>query len=195
VDQRASALALLLSGPTCNRGDWIDVSNTDIQCIAEQTVGFVIADLVALQREATLRAVRLALEARSGQSDQQVMQSVRLQLSHFQHVIASRIIVASSIRGHTKPVELPSSTDSTPQPTSTAGASSAWSDIGGLAAVKQRLQQAVEWPLRFAAQFERLALKPPRGVLMYGPPGCAKTTLVRAIAKSGIASCVSSFLH
>lgn len=57
-----------------------------------------------------------------------------------------------------------------------------WEDIGGLADVKRRLRQAVEWPLQHAAAFERLGLSAPRGVLLHGPPGCCKTTLARAAA-------------
>ena len=57
-----------------------------------------------------------------------------------------------------------------------------WEDIGGLANVKRRLRQAVEWPLQHAAAFERLGLSAPRGVLLHGPPGCCKTTLARAAA-------------
>jgi SpoVK/Ycf46/Vps4 family AAA+-type ATPase len=46
-----------------------------------------------------------------------------------------------------------------------------WSDVGGLAAVKQRLQEAVEWPQRHPDALRRLGAEPPRGVLLYGPPG------------------------
>lgn len=47
----------------------------------------------------------------------------------------------------------------------------AWDDIGGLEDVKRRLRQAVEWPLLHAADFKRLGLTAPRGVLLHGPPG------------------------
>lgn len=57
-----------------------------------------------------------------------------------------------------------------------------WSSIAGMHLVKRRLRIAVEWPLRYAATFNRLALKAPRGILLHGPPGCSKTSLVRAAA-------------
>ncbi|XP_034474695.1 ATPase family protein 2 homolog [Drosophila innubila] len=57
-----------------------------------------------------------------------------------------------------------------------------WSDIGGQAALRLSLQQAIEWPLLHAEKFQRLGIKPPRGVLMFGPPGCSKTMIAKALA-------------
>lgn len=57
-----------------------------------------------------------------------------------------------------------------------------WSDIGGQSETKQRLQEAVEWPLRHPEAFQRLGISPPRGVLLYGPPGCSKTLMAKALA-------------
>lgn len=57
-----------------------------------------------------------------------------------------------------------------------------WSDIGGQEELKLKLKQAVEWPLSHPEAFERLGIKPPRGVLMFGPPGCSKTMIAKALA-------------
>ncbi|KAJ8931196.1 hypothetical protein NQ314_015919 [Rhamnusium bicolor] len=57
-----------------------------------------------------------------------------------------------------------------------------WSDIGGQENLKLILKQAVEWPLKYSESFLRLGITPPRGVLMFGPPGCSKTMIAKALA-------------
>lgn len=62
-----------------------------------------------------------------------------------------------------------------------------WNDIGGQALVKQKLKESVEWPLLHWQSFVRLGAMPPKGVLLYGPPGCSKTLTAKALAtESGI---------
>lgn len=62
-----------------------------------------------------------------------------------------------------------------------------WEDIGGQDELKHQLKQAVEWPLKYPESFKRLGVEPPRGVLMYGPPGCSKTMIAKALAtESGL---------
>lgn len=62
-----------------------------------------------------------------------------------------------------------------------------FSDIGGLSSTIARLRESVEWPLTHGEALARLGVRPPRGVLLCGPPGCSKTVLVRAIAtESGV---------
>eukprot|EP00035_Acanthoeca_spectabilis_P032562 m.19263 g.19263 ORF g.19263 m.19263 type:complete len:919 (+) comp5420_c0_seq1:486-3242(+) len=60
-----------------------------------------------------------------------------------------------------------------------------WEDIGGLETVKAQLEQAVLWPLLYPQTYARLGVTPPRGILLHGPPGNAKTTLARALASHG----------
>ena len=64
-------------------------------------------------------------------------------------------------------------------------------DVGDMAEVKEVLTEAVLWPLTYPDTFARLGIEPPRGVLLYGPPGCGKTYLVKAIAGTGKANVLS----
>lgn len=62
-----------------------------------------------------------------------------------------------------------------------------WSDIGGLEEIKLKLRQAVEWPQKHPESFIRMGIQPPKGVLLYGPPGCSKTMIAKALAnESGL---------
>lgn len=62
-----------------------------------------------------------------------------------------------------------------------------WNDIGGMEIVKQSLREVVEWPLQYPELFEKMGVQPPRGVLLYGPPGCSKTLMAKALAtESGL---------
>ncbi len=57
-----------------------------------------------------------------------------------------------------------------------------WNDVGGLDEIKQRLREAVEWPLKYPELFESVRLAPPKGALVSGPPGCGKTLIAKALA-------------
>lgn len=60
-----------------------------------------------------------------------------------------------------------------------------WSDIGGQHESKQALKEAVEWPLSHPEAFKRMGIRAPKGVLLYGPPGCSKTMMAKALATEG----------
>lgn len=60
-----------------------------------------------------------------------------------------------------------------------------WASIGGMETVKRKLREAIELPVTHAHLFEALNISPPRGVLLYGPPGCSKTLMARALATEG----------
>ena len=66
-----------------------------------------------------------------------------------------------------------------------------WEDVGGLAQVKQRLIEAVEWPLQYAELFNQAGIRPPKGILLTGPPGCGKTLLAKAIASESKVNFIS----
>jgi transitional endoplasmic reticulum ATPase len=66
-----------------------------------------------------------------------------------------------------------------------------WEDIGGLDEVKQELKEAVEWPLKTPEVFQRLGIKPPKGIMIYGPPGCGKTLLARGVATESEANFIT----
>ncbi|XP_062946782.1 ATPase family gene 2 protein homolog B isoform X2 [Cynocephalus volans] len=139
-------------------------SHVDLGLLAEMTVGYVGADLTALCREAAMHALLHSENQDSPMIDETDFLEAfkKSQPSSFRSVIGIMDI---------KPV--------------------GWEQIGGLEDVKQKLKQSIEWPFKFPREFVRMGLTQPKGVLLYGPPGCAKTTLVRALATSCHCSFVS----
>ncbi|MFC4081470.1 AAA family ATPase [Amycolatopsis samaneae] len=129
----------------------------ELGTIAERTPGFVAADLLALRRDAALRA---ALRQRE-ESEPRISQQDLLD-------------ALSTVR----PISM-----STSDNLATGGLT--LDDVGDMTEVKQSLTEAVLWPLRYPDSFARLGVEPPRGVLLYGPPGGGKTFLVRALAGTG----------
>ncbi|XP_005176271.1 ATPase family gene 2 protein homolog A [Musca domestica] len=125
----------------------------DIHEIAQITHGFVGADLANLIYNATLKAMINAFKAGD----------VVLQMED----INSALLIVKPSAMREVLIECPNVR---------------WSDIGGQDELKLKLQQAIEWPLKHAEQFQRLGIKPPRGILMYGPPGCSKTMIAKALA-------------
>ncbi len=130
--------------------------------VAGRTPGFVAADLAALVREAGVRA---ALRQKTAETPTVAMADFTAALE----VVRPTTMSASTL-------ELASVT---------------LDDVGGLHEVKQTLTESVLWPLTYPDTFARLGVTPPRGVLLYGPPGCGKTYLVTALAGSGRANVLS----
>ncbi|RDH77256.1 AAA family ATPase [Mycolicibacterium moriokaense] len=126
--------------------------------IAERTPGFVVADLAALVREAALRAAeRASADGKEPTLTQDDLVGALSVIRPLSRSAAEEVAVGS--------VTL--------------------EDVGDMADTKQALTEAVLWPLQHPDTFERLGVDPPRGVLLYGPPGCGKTFVVRALASSG----------
>jgi transitional endoplasmic reticulum ATPase len=132
-------------------------SDVDLGAVAERTPGFVAADLGALCREAAVRAAIRQRDAAEPRIGQQDL-----------------IGALDTVR----PVSM-----STSDVVLTGGLT--LDEVGDLAEVKQSLTETVLWPLQYPDSFARLGIEPPRGVLLYGPPGCGKTFVVRALAGSG----------
>ena len=126
--------------------------------IADRTPGFVRADLAALVREAALRAAARASEDGRDPS---------LTQDDFTGALT---VIRPLSRSSTEEVAVGSVT---------------LDDVGDMVETKQALTEAVLWPLQHPDTFARLGVDPPRGVLLYGPPGCGKTFVVRALASSG----------
>jgi transitional endoplasmic reticulum ATPase len=66
-----------------------------------------------------------------------------------------------------------------------------WDDIGGLEEIKKSMREVIEWPLKYPDSFKRLGIRPPTGVLLFGPPGCGKTLLAKAVANESGANFIS----
>jgi transitional endoplasmic reticulum ATPase len=140
--------------------------DVDMPHLAEITHGFVGADLQALCREAAMICLRRIMpEINFTLTSIPYEQLAKLEVHMEDFLDALREIEPSAIREVF--VETPDVR---------------WHDVGGLGAVRQRLVEAVEWPLKFAHLFEQAAIRPPKGILLSGPPGCGKTLLAKAIA-------------
>lgn len=130
---------------------------TDLAAVAEQTPGFVAADLIALRRDAALRAaIRQRDDDSPSISEQDLLDALQT----------------------VRPISMSESGT-----LATGGLT--LDAVGDMTEVKQALTESVLWPLRYPDSFSRLGVAPPRGVLLYGPPGGGKTFLVRALAGTG----------
>ena len=142
----------------------------DLNDMARRTHGFVGADLAALCREAALQALRRVLKKTP--VTQLDSGSIKVGLPDF--AAAFREVEPSALRETV--ISVPNVK---------------WEEVGGLSTVKSRLIEAVEWPLRYGHLFAQAGLRPSRGILLVGPPGCGKTLLAKALATESQANFVA----
>jgi transitional endoplasmic reticulum ATPase len=146
----------------------------ELEVIAKETHGFVGADLAALCTEAAMLCIRensLVLDLEDDTIDVAVLQEMAVTMDHFRSALKTSN--PSSILDAI--VEVPDIR---------------WDDIGGLEGVKKELRETIEYPLRRPDLYARFNRDPSRGVLFYGPPGCGKTLLAKAVATE----CAANFL-
>ena len=136
----------------------VPVGELTLDVISSRTPGFVAADLAALIREAALRA---ASRASSDGQPPKLNQD---------DLVGALSVIRPLSRSASEELTVGNLT---------------LNDVGDMAEAKQALTEAVLWPLQHPDTFARLGVDPPRGVLLYGPPGCGKTFVVRALASTG----------
>ncbi|MEM4907117.1 MAG: CDC48 family AAA ATPase, partial [Sulfolobales archaeon] len=149
--------------------------DVDLAKIAEITHGYTGADLASLAKEAALNALRRYLpkiDLTRNEIPSELLESIEVTMDDFIHALNE--VIPSGLREIY--IEVPEVK---------------WSDIGGLEVVKQQLKEAVEWPLKYPESFKRLGIEPPKGVLLYGPPGCGKTLLAKAVANESGANFIA----
>ena len=149
--------------------------DVDIEHLAAITHGFAGADVAALCREAAMAALRRVLPGmdleNSAFSHEQLLE---LEVAMGDFVSAQREVEPSALREVL--VEVPDV---------------GWDDIGGLETVKQELREIIEWPVLHRDLWRYAGLRPPKGVLLQGPPGSGKTLLVKAVARQSGANFIS----
>ncbi|RLI97656.1 MAG: ATPase, partial [Candidatus Aenigmatarchaeota archaeon] len=147
--------------------------DVDLDKLAEITYGYVGADLAAICKEAAMHALRRIIPDISNiKEDKSLPKDIleKLVVTQKDMEYALKMVEPSAMREVL--IEVPKVK---------------WSDIGGLEEIKKKLKEMIEWPLKYPDSFKRLGIKPPTGVLLYGPPGCGKTLLAKAVAnESGV---------
>ncbi len=149
--------------------------DVDLGVIANMSHGFVGADLQSVAKEAGIRALRKVLpeiDLTTENIPSEILKKIIVTMDDFLSVIKE--IEPSALREVF--VEVPDVN---------------WEDIGGLKDVKQELQEAVEWPLKYHELFIHSDATPPKGILMYGPPGTGKTLMAKAAAHESEANFIS----
>ncbi|KAF1765141.1 hypothetical protein GCK72_005093 [Caenorhabditis remanei] len=149
--------------------------DVDLEQVANECHGFVGADLASLCSEAALQQIREKMELidlEDDSIDAEVLNSLAVTMENFRFAM-----------GKSSPSALREAVVETPNTT--------WSDIGGLQNVKRELQELVQYPVEHPEKYLKFGMQPSRGVLFYGPPGCGKTLLAKAIANECQANFIS----
>jgi transitional endoplasmic reticulum ATPase len=149
--------------------------DVNLDKLADISHGFVGADLQSLAKEAAMRALRRVLpeiDLSSESIPAETLRKIIVTMQDFTDVIKE--MEPSAMREVF--VEVPDVR---------------WEDIGGLSSIKQELQEAVEWPLKYQAVFTYADAMPPKGILLYGPPGTGKTLMAKAAANESEANFIS----
>lgn len=149
--------------------------DVDLFQIARDTHGYVGADLQQLTLEAALQCIRSNIVNMDVDSEdpvpEEILDTLRVTNEHFSYALSQ--CDPSTLRD--SKVEVPDIK---------------WEDIGGLEETKRELQEMVRYPIEHRHLFERFGMQASRGVLFYGPPGCGKTLMAKAIANE----CGANFL-
>ncbi|KAH3731374.1 cell division cycle protein 48-like [Pelomyxa schiedti] len=149
--------------------------DVDLETIANETHGYVGADIAQLATEAALQCIREKMDLIDIEDDTisaEVLNSMAVTNDHFR--TAQQISNPSALRETV--VEVPNVT---------------WADIGGLLEVKRELREVIQYPVEHPEMFKKFGMTPSRGVLFYGPPGCGKTLLAKAVANECQANFIS----
>eukprot|EP00551_Chaetoceros_affinis_P005635 CAMPEP_0203675386 /NCGR_PEP_ID=MMETSP0090-20130426/20169_1 /ASSEMBLY_ACC=CAM_ASM_001088 /TAXON_ID=426623 /ORGANISM="Chaetoceros affinis, Strain CCMP159" /LENGTH=926 /DNA_ID=CAMNT_0050541565 /DNA_START=32 /DNA_END=2812 /DNA_ORIENTATION=+ len=150
-------------------------NDVDLEVLSRATHGFVGADLQQLCMEAALECIRSKMgliDFDKDKVDKQILDSIVVEGKHFDHAIG--VVHPSSLRENQ--VEVPDVH---------------WEDVGGLEDVKRELHETVQYPVEHADKYIKFGMNPSKGVLFYGPPGCGKTLLAKAIANECGANFIS----
>ncbi len=141
---------------------------------AEISHGFVGADIMAVTREAAMFSLRRILPKINLNEPipSEIIQEITIRDEDFNKAI--NMIEPSAMREVM--VEIPDAS---------------WEDIGGLEEIKQELREAVDWPLKYPQLFEKAGIRPLNGILLFGPPGCGKTLLAKAIANESMSNFIA----
>jgi len=147
----------------------------DLKRLSDVTHGYTGADMASLCREAAMKALRRYIPEFNLEEERippEILEKMLVIMDDF--LSAYREITPTAMREVY--VEVPQVH---------------WNEVGGLKEVKQELMESVEWPLKKPEVFKKMGIKPPRGILLYGPPGCGKTLLARAVATESEANFIS----